>query len=374
MLRPQAAFFAETRQPVRTHLPGTLWVGQAMVFFSVILEVRCSIRMTSQDIFLAGNGCAILFVGKSRRYNVRYTYGEADIGCPAGYEQDPTSGQCRPKGKAAGKPNPNSCAGNPISINIGNKFQAETDFAGVGEFPLIVKRAFNSSDNAWQFMPEIIPAGPFGGTVVVRAGGKKLSFYKHGDVAMGTEPDNTGNLETFYDGQGNITGWRYTTLDNHVEDYDASGKVLSITNRASISHAYVHTATDITVTHSNGAVLVYGLDGSGKITGFTSPDNKTYTYSYDGSGRLTGITYPDNGGTRQYHYEDTNFPNSLTGITDANGDRFATWTYDSLGRAISSQHYGGAELVTVDYTYLYDATDPQATITNALGKQTTYHL
>ena len=38
---------------------------------------------------------------------------------------------------------------------------------------------------------------------------------------------------------------------------------------------------------------------------------------------------------------DTTFPNLLTGIIDENGVRFATWTYDSLARATSSQHAGG---------------------------------
>ena len=54
---------------------------------------------------------------------------------------------------------------------------------------------------------------------------------------------------------------------------------------------------------------------------------------------------------RQYHYEDTNDVQLLTGITDETGQRYASWTYDAEGRANFSAH-GPAkdiDLVTVIY-------------------------
>ena len=54
------------------------------------------------------------------------------------------------------------------------------------------------------------------------------------------------------------------------------------------------------------------------------------------------MVYPDadadplNNPKRIYHYEDTNFPNHLTGITDANGERYATFAYGVDGKAIES--------------------------------------
>ena len=79
-----------------------------------------------------------------------------------------------------------------------------------------------------------------------------------------------------------------------------------------------------------------------------APGNRVYVYGYDAAGRLTSVNYPDNA-VRTYHYEDINFVHALTGITDENGDRFATWSYDGAGRANSSQHAGGAEAVTLYY-------------------------
>ena len=42
--------------------------------------------------------------------------------------------------------------------------------------------------------------------------------------------------------------------------------------------------------------------------------------------------------SQTYLYENTALPSALTGIIDENGNRYVTWTYDSKGRALSSQH------------------------------------
>ena len=60
------------------------------------------------------------------------------------------------------------------------------------------------------------------------------------------------------------------------------------------------------------------------------------------------VTYADNT-TRQYLYEKGGFPYALTGLIDENGQRFATWDYDSQGRAISSEHAGGVERHTLSF-------------------------
>ena len=281
--------------------------------------------------------------------------------------------ECRPDKKEEGVSCPTGGT-KPINLGVGNKYQAEVDYSGGGVFPLAASRAFNSLSGDWQQWLEIIPNANTTEAIVVRPDGKGFTFIPDGSGGWIADPDITGTLESFDDGQGTITGWRYTTLDQQVEDYNASGRLTSITHRSGITHTYAHTATDITVTHSEGDILIYQVDTSGRITGFTDPDNNQYTYSYDTEGRLIGVTYPNSGGTRTYHYEDTNFPNALTGITDASGDRFATWSYDSSGRAISSEHHNGADLVTIDYTHLDDPVDPRTTVTNPLGKQTTYHF
>ena len=295
------------------------------------------------------------------------------IGCSIA---DSVTGECIPSGKNEGESTcPSATAGtNPINLGVGNKYQIETDYLGHSVYPLMVRRTFNSLSANWQFHSQINAEADLSEAVLVRADGKKLTIPSDGSGGWTPDPDVTDVLQSFEDTSGNITSWRYTTLDQQVEDYDADGRLMAITHRSGLSHTYTYTASDVTVTHSEGDVLTYQLDTTGRIIGFTDPDNHQYTYSYDTEDRLTGITYPNSGGTRTYHYEDVNYPKALTGITDANGDRFATWTYDNLGRAISSSHHNGADLVTIDYTHLDDAIDPRATATNPLGKQTTYHF
>ncbi|WP_301153883.1 RHS repeat protein [Metapseudomonas otitidis] len=95
------------------------------------------------------------------------------------------------------------------------------------------------------------------------------------------------------------------------------------------------------------------------------------SYTYNSIRRLTAVTATRDSvvSSQTYHYEDSRNPNLLTGITDERGIRYATWTYDDQGRAISSEHAGGAEKVTVAYN-----ADGSSTVTNALGKRTTYRF
>ena len=272
---------------------------------------------------------------------------------------------------------------NPISIGLGSKYQTETDFVGNGSFPLTVKRTYNSAGQgpkkpgpSWQFFSQLDWNIDFLSALITRPNGKQILFNTDGDGGWLSDPDVTGTLESIIDGAGAITGWVYSELNSLVEEFDEFGKLVKATHLTGASHSYVYEGTAITVTHSNGEVLTYQLPGESIITGFTSPENQQFTYTssaVNGRWHIDSVTYPD-GGIRTYHYENTIFPSALTGITDENGDRFSTWAFDSEGRAISSEHHGGADKVTIDYTNIDDPGDSRAVTTNALGKQTTYHF
>jgi YD repeat-containing protein len=88
---------------------------------------------------------------------------------------------------------------------------------------------------------------------------------------------------------------------------------------------------------------------------------------------LSSVTYPGGTDQRRYHYENATHPDLLTGITDARGSRYATWTYDSARRVVSSEHAGGSNRNVFDYSSLAGAGTSRTTVTNPLGKQTTYY-
>jgi YD repeat-containing protein len=99
------------------------------------------------------------------------------------------------------------------------------------------------------------------------------------------------------------------------------------------------------------------------------PAGQPYLYAYKSSADnvLASITHPD-GSIRQYHYENTKYQAALTGITDERGVRYATWSYDANGRAISSEHAGGVDRTTL--TYNANST----TVTDPLGTSRTYNF
>ena len=291
--------------------------------------------------------------------------------------------------------------GNPIHAKTGNKYQREVDYTGSGPFPLRFERHYRSDSaprtttlgTKWRHhydrsialneQPNIQTASVF------RPDGRVWYFNQDSDGDWLGSPEHTGQLSRIIDAiTGTPIGWYYITGDDLVEHYNDSGQLLSITNLAGLSQTMDYSIDgDLTtldkVTDPFGRSLQFTYYTTGADTGrlqtLTDADGQTYAYSYEpytsnvlGSARLSTVTYPGNK-TRAYHYNEqaytnnTNLPHALTGITDENGDRFATYGYNSQGKAIFSEHNSGAE--RVDLVYNGNGT---TTITDALGTARTY--
>ena len=124
-----------------------------------------------------------------------------------------------------------------------------------------------------------------------------------------------------------------------------------------------------TVTGPFGHELSFTYNTSGQLSTMTAPGSLLFTYGYGANNTLTSVTYPDNT-ERKYVYENTSFPTALTGIIDENGNRFATWAYNSQFQATSSEHANGADLTTV----AYNSANPSSTITDANNNSRTLAL
>jgi RHS repeat-associated protein len=98
----------------------------------------------------------------------------------------------------------------------------------------------------------------------------------------------------------------------------------------------------------------------------SNPNSETVQYSYNSQNRLATVTHSDST-TRTYVYENSNFPNALTGVIDENNTRYSTWGFDTQGRATSSTEAGGADSVTLVYN-----ADSSVTTTDALGAVRTF--
>ena len=133
--------------------------------------------------------------------------------------------------------------------------------------------------------------------------------------------------------------------------------------------------TSVTDTYNRSLQLTYS---NGLLNAVTTPDGLVLTYGYNSSGvlpgvldRLASITYSTTPISKQsFLYENSALPFALTGIIDEDSNRYATWTYDSQGRGLTSQHGSGANLITISYD---DATG-NGTVMNALGEQEVYKV
>ena len=260
--------------------------------------------------------------------------------------------------------------GNPINAGTGNKYQAETDYTGGPATGLSLTRAYNSLDAAssafgtkWHstwHRGAIVAAG--GSTVTVtRADGRQELFTKNAAGAYVADADVTSVFSA------QPTGWKLVTAEDTVENYTPAGLLSTITTRAGLVTSLAYDASNrlITVTGPFGHKLTFIYDGSNRVSQMTAPGGGVYTYAYDAASNLVSVAYPDSS-VRRYVYENTTYPNALTGIVDENGIRFATWAYDSQGRAISSQHAGGADLTKIAYN------GAASTVTDARGNAHTY--
>jgi YD repeat-containing protein len=288
--------------------------------------------------------------------------------CQLGPTQPPGFENAGPPPTCPNSP-PSTCVANPINTTTGNKFQVETDYVGAGPYPLIFKRTYNSLPAgktslgaAWShtYSRSVLTASA-SQVMVRRPDGKSRRFVLAGNTWMPVA-QGTDRLLAFSSG-GTLTGWQYVGTGDEVETYDASGKLVSIANRAGITQtlSYDGSGRLAQVSDSLGRTLTFTYDTQDRVATLTDPAGGIYTYSYDSYGNLVSLTYPDSK-VRTYLYENTSFLNALTGIVDENNSRFSTYGYDSQGRAVSSQHAGGAELYM--FTYNSNATvvvDPQNT-------------
>ena len=295
--------------------------------------------------------------------------------------------------KAIGKPKCGcvgdaSAVGDPITLGFGNLFDEVTDYTTAGANPLSFTRYYNSLgtsntaavslgvdwrstyDRYLQILPGAI-YGVIGGTLTVvaeRPDGQQLTFNFNGNSWV---PDSDVDLKLFQTG----SGWILTDNEDNTEYYNTSGILGSIQARDGYAQTMSYNSSNqlASVSDSFGRTLQFAYQGN-LLQTVTAPSGLTINYSYSSPGasfsqnRLKTVVYSTTPQTSQsYLYESFTLPFALTGIVDENGNRFATWGYDSAGRANSSQHAGGADLTTIVYN-----ADGSRTVTSPLGLQSVY--
>jgi len=278
-------------------------------------------------------------------------------------------------------------AGDPITTATGNVFEQVTDYETAGQNKLRFVRSYNSAG---------IMSNPNTGAHTLGVNWRTI-YDRYLTVLSPTSVTaerEDGQLLTFTFNSGGWTSdtdvditlvqsgstWTLTDRDDTVETYTVAlgkGTLMSIQVRGGYTQTLQYNASNqlssVTDTYSRTLQLTYS---NGLLQTVTTPDNLVLTYGYNSSGvspgvldRLASITYSTTPITSQsYLYQNATVPFALTGIIDENGNQYATWTYDSRGRALTSQHGSGADLITISY----DDITGNRTVTNALGQQELY--
>lgn len=259
-------------------------------------------------------------------------------------------------------------AGNPCNPANGNKFQIEQDYVAPGTGLQFV-RTYNSNFNrdiglgfGWTSTANArIEIGANNVVVARRADGRGESF-----GCPKTKGTCQGSADTQLILVKDASGYSLTYSDSINERFDVAGRLTARTYPTGLRTSYAYNAQGqiSIVTGPFGHTLAFGYDAGGRIASVRDAAGQLIQYGYDAAGNLVSATFPD-GSYKIYHYEDSRFIHHLTGITNENGVRFATFGYDAQGRALFTQHAvtdnaGPQEQVSFAYmsstsTAVYDA-------------------
>ena len=337
-------------------------------------------------------------------------YGDTHLECEPGYTPK-APGVCV---KWAEAPRPPSCSpdqpgfalANPVAVASGSKVQTETDFPGLPNGALRITRTYRtlrdggtgqSAGQAWSFSfdrgfaavaalfgragdPPASVNGAFGD-------GSSFDFYRSDSGGFVSRYDKRQTLQSQ---NATFDDWMLTTGEGTIERFKKiNGKFLLISShtKEGVGQFYTYTPDNklTTIADASGRMLTVTWAGSAveSITGATGSVRYRYEMAKSsedapipGTERLTAVDAFDQDErrltTKSYHYEDPHNRHLLTGISDENGARFATYAYNESGQAILSEHAGGVNR----YTFAYPEKKKRI-VTDPLGTQReidmTYH-
>ncbi len=272
--------------------------------------------------------------------------------------------------------------GNPIDPALGSKAHREPVYASpVAAEPLTFEWLYSSS--MYQTLVKIAGwSNTYGRRVATSIDNTVFAYRETGFVSKFTlsngvyvpDADISDRLTRLVDGSGNTTGWTYyVAKTEETESYNASGQLTSIQSRAgaTLSLTYSDANTPPSVAPAPGLLILVSdvfarhlnliYNAASLVSSLTDPAGRVYAFGYDANSNLVSITWPDTT-VRQFVYENATYLNALTGIVDETGQRYATYLYDTHGRAVASSHAAGAD----SYSFVYNA-DGTSTVSDPLG-------
>lgn len=279
---------------------------------------------------------------------------------------------------------------NPIHGALGTKLQTERDLdlgRGFGFTRYYTSGSYWAVSGLglhWRHNFErrltVIP-GADGSTTLwaARPNGDLLRVVVSAAGVVSKDPDIHLQLSRVLDDANQLIGWRIENLEQEVETYDTQGRLTELLiGRSYTLRLNYDKQRLLSVVDDTGRQLLLAYYDNGRISSVTAPDGTVIAYRYQivgayGADNLVDVTYAAGTASPQvkrYLYEDSRFPHSLTGMVDENGNRYATWQYESSGRAVLSVH-GSAE-GSIDRVALTYNADGTTTVVDALAGARTF--
>ncbi|MEA9564009.1 MULTISPECIES: DUF6531 domain-containing protein [unclassified Xanthomonas] len=270
-------------------------------------------------------------------------------------------GQCQAKG---------THVGNPINVATGNKFQQVVDING--PFGLGFVRYYNSSTTGsdaglgigWthSYSSRIVfPSDNSSGkiTYAKRPDGRSITFFWQPSGKWLPDSGQTSSLAEARDATGTTVEWHFKERkDGATEAYDLTGRLLRIEQldglTTHLTYATASARRPSQIASWQGRSIQLHYDTLGRLSGLVGSDGGIHTFTYDSENHLTSVLYPG-GDTATYLYGEpaqtsgASLANALTGIIDETSKRYATYRYDTDGRAITSMHGVNSDRYDVSY-------------------------
>ncbi|MGK8744891.1 DUF6531 domain-containing protein [Pseudomonas aeruginosa] len=204
-------------------------------FYCVVRAVSTGRAIWTTDVYLKGDSCPL-----GAELNIET--GTCD--CRPGYEMDDIGCKLPDKnGPDKGPPPPEGCAGNPVNITNGNKYQVESDLS----IPIPLNRYYNGLDGLWRHSYSARITRKDDGFLLYRENGKASEFTGSGkDLTSITDVGRLSRLPGRF---------IYTSELNEVMEFDQSGKLTKLTTKEGRKYR-VERGASLTISDEHGNKLV----------------------------------------------------------------------------------------------------------------------
>ena len=311
--------------------------------------------------------------------------------------------------------------GNPVDPADGSKRQVETDIEFVvGGSRVAMRRVlFTESISSkfsselgygwtaepWRRSVQFIPNSISPQDIRLSRAGRIRALTNVGAGVWRTNPPDGIELRS------TPSGWLLVDQTEAVlELYDGEGRLVVLQKSNGLVFNLTYSAGLLQSVSSSIGSLFNLSYTAGKVAALTGSGGRRVNYTFDvlNPELLSMVSYPDDK-TRSYLYEPPPMPSDaaliaqlrvaaylpeslytgpspplavaqriahrasrlpVTGIIDEFGNRFATYQYDSFGRATSTEHAGGVQR----YQFSYPTAQTQTIVTDPLGTQRVYNF